>query len=119
MNDTVAHITFDPENKKIADISVTQKQFKFKCKRCAALCCKLGGPVITEKDSEKMEKAGYSAEDFREPINSESLPLAVGSLKTNDNGSCFFLQQDTTRNGFKCGIYDFRPYPLQDLPFQI
>ena len=121
MDDIVALITLDPKNRKITDLKVTQKQFRFKCNRCAALCCKLGGPKLTEKDAKKIEAAGYPDKDFLESTNgnNKSLPLAVGDLKTREDGSCIFLQQNSERNGFKCIIYDFRPVLCRLYPFKL
>ena len=115
MNDTVAEIKLDPKNRTIKDMKVTQKQFHFKCKRCATLCCKLGGPPLTKNDTELLEKAGHSVEKFLEPTNRET--KAQGNLRTNGDGSCIFLQQDTEGKCFRCGIYDFRPALCRLYPF--
>jgi Fe-S-cluster containining protein len=117
MNDVVAVITLDPENRQICDLKLAQNQFRFKCKRCAALCCKLGGPVLTRKDAERIEAAGYDAKDFVEPKNGDSLPHVVGGLKTREDGSCIFLDFDAEQNSFHCGIYDSRPALCRLYPF--
>jgi Fe-S-cluster containining protein len=119
MNDVVAVITLDSQNRKIADLKLAQKQFRFKCKRCAALCCKLGGPMLTRKDAESIEDAGYPMKDFLEPINRDNkgAPKVYGSLKSREDGSCIFLQQDIEQNCFRCGIYDFRPALCRLYPF--
>jgi len=89
MNDVVALITVDPKTRTIADLKITQKQFKFKCKQGATLCCKLGGPVLTKKDVEQILSAGHCMTDFLEETNSrnESSPNTCGSLKTRKDGS--------------------------------
>jgi Fe-S-cluster containining protein len=117
MNDVVAVITLDSQDKKIIDLKLAQKQFRFKCKQCATLCCKLGGPVLTRKDTELIEAAGHPIIDFLEPTKSEGASAMYGSLKSREDGSCIFLQQDTERDGFKCGIYDFRPTLCRLYPF--
>jgi Fe-S-cluster containining protein len=117
MNDAVAVITLDPQNRKIADLKLAQKQFRFKCKRCAALCCKLGEPVLTKKDAESIEAAGHPMKDFLEPTNNKDLSPVYGSLKSREDGSCIFLQEDIEGNCFKCGIYDFRPSLCRLYPF--
>jgi Fe-S-cluster containining protein len=119
MNDALAVITLDPKNRRITDLKLTQNQFRFKCKRCAALCCKLGGPMLTRKDAELLEAAGYPVNDFLEPINgdAEGLPLVVGGLKTRADGSCVFLKFDDEQNSFQCGIYDYRPALCRLYPF--
>lgn len=115
MNNTVAEITLDPKKRTIKDLSVTQKQFRFKCKRCATLCCKLGGPPLTKNDTELLEKAGFSVEKFLEPTNRNT--KAHSNMKTNEDGSCIFLQQDTEGKSFRCNIYDFRPALCRLYPF--
>ncbi|MCW4016987.1 MAG: YkgJ family cysteine cluster protein [Candidatus Bathyarchaeota archaeon] len=121
MDDIVALITLDPKTRAITDLSVTQKQFRFKCKRCAVLCCKLGGPPLTKKDIEQIEKAGYAKKDFLEPTNrnAENLPQMCGTLKTRPDGSCIFLQQDLEQNCFTCSIYDYRPSLCRLYPFSL
>ena len=118
MNDVVAVITLDPENRQICDLKLTQNQFRFKCKQCAALCCKLGGPVLTQKDAELIEAAGYAVKDFVEPANRDALPHFVGGLKTREDGSCIFLDFDAEQNCFQCGIYDYRPALCRLYPFR-
>ena len=119
MNDIVAVITLGPKNQRITDLRFTQTQFKFKCKQCANLCCKLGGPLLTQKDAEMIESAGYHLKDILEPINQNPENLApVGGLKTKANGSCIFLQFDTEQNCFQCIIYDHRPTLCRLYPFR-
>ena len=38
-------------------------------------------------------------------------------MKTNEDGSCIFLQQDTEGKSFRCNIYDFRPALCRLYPF--
>ena len=68
MNKDLAIITFNQENKAIKQIEIKNQSFSFKCKRCAMLCCKLGGPPIIKKDAEILENAGYSLKNITEPI---------------------------------------------------
>ena len=119
MNDVVAVITLDLKNRKIADLELRQEALRFSCKRCAALCCKLGGPVLTRKETEAIRDTGYQVNDFLEPVNRDTkgLSLAYGGLKTREDGSCIFIQQDIEQNIFKCGIYDVRPALCRLYPF--
>ncbi|PVX26880.1 MAG: hypothetical protein CW691_00065 [Candidatus Bathyarchaeum sp.] len=118
MNEAVAVITFDPKNGTPKDLKLTTN-LRFKCKRCAALCCKLGGPPLTRKDVEQIKKAGYRVNDFLEPINRnvKVLPQTCGTLKTRADGSCIFLQSDNEQKQFTCSIYDFRPALCRLYPF--
>lgn len=119
MNEVLASITLDSEL-KIADLSLKQKHFRFKCKRCATLCCKLGGPLLTRKDVERIEAEGYPAKDFLEPVNKESsLAFLYGNVKNREDGSCIFLEFDVKLNCYKCSIYDSRPLLCQLYPFSL
>jgi len=119
MNDTLAIITLN-KNKKISNLLVTQKQFRFKCKRCAALCCKLGGPELLEDDVKRIEASGYSRKYFLvlEKMCRSGLTRAVGALKTKDDGSCIFLTQNNQMENI-CSIYEFRPLLCRIYPFMI
>lgn len=119
MTDTIATITLDATQHNTRRIELTQKQFRFKCKRCAALCCKLGGPPLTKEDVENIEKAGYNIEEFLEPANSNEAPHTIGVMKSNKNGSCVFLEFDTQQNRYKCGIYSVRPMLCRIYPFKL
>lgn len=116
MNNTLAILTLDHKNRSIRDIHLTQKQFKFKCKRNATLCCKLGGPVLTKEDIKKIKFAGYSTDDFLEPLKTNAENL-LGRLKTRPDGSCIFLNYDKTQNQNNCRIYNSRPSLCRLYPF--
>ena len=101
-------------------ISLPQKHLRFKCRRCATFCCKLGGPWLTRKDIERIERVGYDAKDFlKSVLNNEvkGLPIMRGSLKNREDGSCIFLNFDVGKNRYKCSIYDFRPALCRLYPF--
>ena len=101
-------------------ISLHQKHLRFKCRRCATFCCKLGGPWLTRKDIERIEGVGYDVKDFLESVlNNEvkGLPIMRGSLKNREDGSCIFLNSDVGKNSYKCSIYDFRPALCRLYPF--
>ena len=116
MNDIIAILTVNQQNRTIVDIKITQKQFKFKCKRNATLCCKLGGPTLTKKDITKIQSAGHSLEDFIQPPKNDATNC-IGSLKTRTDGSCIFLKHDKQQNKQNCEIYDFRPALCKIYPF--
>lgn len=121
MNDTLGIFTLNKKTKKASDLEVTQKQFRFKCKRCATLCCKLGGPELLEYDVKKIETTGYQRKDFLESSEKTGFNLtrAVGFLKTREDGSCVFLTQNSNMNYFICSIYKVRPVLCRIYPFMI
>jgi len=119
LNETLARITINPETRQVKDLSLRQK-LRFKCRRCAIFCCRLGGPWLTEKDIERIKEAGYDVKDFLEPaLNNKfkSLPITRGILKNKEDGSCVFLKFDAKKNHYECLIYDFRPVLCRLYPF--
>jgi Fe-S-cluster containining protein len=110
----------NPETKQIRDLSVHQRSLRFKCRRCAIFCCRLGGPKLTRKDVERIKQAGYHAKDFLEQkLNSEfkGIQIMEDSLKNREDGSCVFLKLNAKKNRYECSIYDFRPALCRLYPF--
>jgi len=120
LNETLARITINSETGQIKDLSLHQKYLRFKCRRCAIFCCRLGGPWLTGKDIERIKQAGYDAKDFLEPASNskfKSLLTMHGSLKNKEDGSCVFLKFDAEKDRYECLIYDFRPVLCRLYPF--
>lgn len=118
MKEVLAEITLDSKSRKIRDLSLLNKHFRFKCTRCATFCCQLGGPKLTKRDVKRIKKAGYRENLFLEPANkSESLSAMRSSLKNGEDGSCVFLTSDPEHRRYKCSIYDFRPVLCRLYPF--
>lgn len=119
VEDAVALVKLDSKNLTIIDMSLTSRKFKFKCKRCASLCCNLGGPVITKKDAESIESSGYCVSDFLEPLNQNEVysSIVIGGLKSKKDGSCIFLKSNIKQNHNYCSIYSVRPVLCKLYPF--
>lgn len=119
MREVLARIRVNSKSRLIRDISLLQKGFRFKCKRCAAFCCRLGGPKLSQKDIERIEEAGYNMKDFLEPVESEFKGESVmrGSLKNREDGVCIFLKSLEKNNRFECSIYNIRPVLCRLYPF--
>jgi Fe-S-cluster containining protein len=119
MSEIVAILTVDRKNRTILDLKITQKQFKFKCKREATLCCKLGGPILSKNDVNQIQKEGHYNDDFLEPTTPKNADTSIvcGFLKTRPDGSCIFLSPDNARNNYNCNIYNFRPALCRLYPF--
>lgn len=118
MSDVLAMIILDSNLRKVNGLYIEQKGFQFKCTRCAALCCKLGGPALTKEDVKRIKDAGYIETDFLEPTNEiESSTLLSGDMRSEKDGSCVFLEFDVKLDCYKCSIYDFRPLLCQLYPF--
>jgi Fe-S-cluster containining protein len=113
----VAVITFDAKNG--ATIELGPEKFRFSCKRCASLCCRLGGPALSKAEIEKIEAAGNSLADFVELADSpdDCSLLACDRLKSREDGSCVFLGVDNEKQCHVCGVYAVRPSLCRLYPF--
>jgi Fe-S-cluster containining protein len=109
LNEKIAEVVLDPEKRQIIGLTL-YRPIRFKCKRCATFCCKLGGPKLTDKDIEHIRRAGYDTKEFLEP--------ALNSLKSREDGSCIFLKFEAEKNVYTCKIYDFRPALCRLYPFE-
>jgi len=116
----IAWIRFDPRKKQILDITLLRKDLRFKCKRCAVFCCKLGGPPVTEMDLKRLAEIGLNSSNFLAPLTSRYSQRAgaVGVLKQKKDGSCIFLDYDESRGLYECRIYESRPSLCRLYPFE-
>jgi len=105
----IAKIIFEPKESKVKNIKFYVKNLRFKCKRCATFCCKLGGPKLSLKDVEGLKKAGYCEAEF--------LDVAHGCLKNEASGSCAFLKLDKMKGFYTCTVYRHRPLLCRLYPF--
>jgi Fe-S-cluster containining protein len=95
-------------NKKVKVTRILNKRVRFRCIRYASLCCRLGGPRLTEEDLARLEKTG-----FREDQVSDS----NGIMKTKSNGDCMFLHFDQNDDRYECQIHDDKPLLCRAFPF--
>jgi Fe-S-cluster containining protein len=120
LEDKIARVKLDSESGQFSDIRLFEKSFRFKCKRCAIYCCKLGGPCLTKGDIEQIESAGYRINEFAKDSKRKYGELPVTSaMKNKKDGSCIFLRTDEKRNTYKCSIYEIRPTLCRLFPFEI
>jgi len=120
LDENIAEVIFDPDAKRIVRMTFYQSDLRFRCKRCAVFCCKLGGPVLVNSDMEREKLAGHRLEDFLETTMDpkfKGLPMMVGNLKNNKDGSCVFLKYSPKRGVCDCAIYDSRPARCRLYPF--
>jgi hypothetical protein len=119
LKEKIAGITVNPETRQILDIHLYERNLRFKCKRCAVYCCKLGGPSLTKKDIEQIESTGHDISEFIEPTKKQygNFPPMLSTIKSNKDGSCIFLRIDKKKNTYKCSIYDARPVLCRLYPF--
>lgn len=117
MENLVAVITFDSQNQAIIELG--PEKFRFSCKRCASLCCRLGGPVLSKGEIEKIAAAGNSIGDFVESVDraEDCSLLACDRLKSREDGSCVFLGVDDEKQRHVCAVYAVRPSLCRLYPF--
>jgi Fe-S-cluster containining protein len=120
LKEKIARVKLDPETAQFLDIRLFEKSLRFKCKRCAVYCCKLGGPCLTKEDIEQIKSAGYETSEFVEDSKRKYGNLFLTSaMKNRKDGSCIFLRTDEKRNGYECSIYETRPILCRLFPFEI
>lgn len=122
LGENVARIVLNPETRQITNITVYQKNLRFKCKRCATFCCKLGGPNLTKGDIERIKQAGYKTESFLGSVQNgkyESMITPYGCLRNKKDGSCIFLKFNHEKGSYECAIYDVRPILCRLYPFEV
>ena len=119
LKENIARVTLDTETRQILDIHLYERNIRFKCKRCAVYCCKLGGPSLTKKDVEQIEFVGYDQSESIEPTKRQhrNFPLMPSTIKSKKDGSCIFLRRDKKGNTYECSIYDARPTFCRLYPF--
>jgi len=105
----IAQISFEPQTANLKNIKFYTSHLRFKCKRCATLCCKLGGPTLSLEDVERLKQAGYYEAMF--------LDASHGCLKNRVSGSCGFLKFDRVKKIYKCAVYHHRPALCRLYPF--
>ena len=120
LKENIARVRVDFETRQILDIHLYERDLRFKCKRCAIYCCKLGGPSLTKEDIEQIESAGYKISEFVEDAKRRyrNNSLMISEMKSRKDGSCIFLRTDEKRNTYKCSIYEIRPTLCRLYPFE-
>lgn len=106
-----AEIRIEPEIGNVKHIALFSDDLRFKCRRCAAFCCKLGGPRLSSKDVERLRKAGLTRAEFLDATNA--------TLKNTVSGSCVLLKYDSKRRFYECTVYSNRPTLCRLYPFYI
>ena len=121
LKEDIAKVKLDPETGQFLDVRLFDRSLRFRCKRCAIYCCKLGGPCLTKEDIEQIESVGHKTSEFVQDSKREygSHSLLTSAMKNRKDGSCIFLRTDEKRNAYECSIYEIRPILCRLFPFEI
>jgi len=101
LEERIAGITVDLKAKRVRRICYCPSHLTFKCQRCGVFCCRLGGPTLSQMDTNRPEQAGYKTTDF--------LDVDKNNIRSRTGGSCIFLSYDTPTRLHVCSIYSIRP----------
>jgi Fe-S-cluster containining protein len=107
----IAEIRIEPETGKVEHITLFSGNLRFKCRRCAAFCCKLGGPRLSSRDVERLREAGLTRAEFLDATNS--------IMKNTVSGSCVLLKFDSKKRFYECTVYTNRPALCRLYPFHV
>jgi Fe-S-cluster containining protein len=107
----IAEISVEPETARAKKIVLLEHNLRFRCQRCATFCCKLGGPKLSSKDVEQLEKTGLTRTEFLDTTN--------GLLKSMVSGACVFLKSDLRKQFYECTIHPYRPTLCRLYPFHV
>jgi len=110
LESSIAEITVDHESRRIMGINHHGGMIRFRCRRCAVFCCKLGSPVLSRKDVERLKLAGNDVARF--------LDEGRLNLRTAEDNSCILLSSDSPTALYKCSVYDSRPALCRLYPFR-
>lgn len=122
MDNVLATIVLDDKLDRLVNVTFQIENLKFRCKRCAALCCKLGGPLLGPRDIKRIEKVnGEAIERFHSSLPDRFMTKTMrnvrGVIKKKEDGTCFFLEFNEEEGVYECSIYDSRPAVCRLYPF--
>jgi Fe-S-cluster containining protein len=110
-DEKIAEISIEPETGNVKHITLFSSSLRYKCRRCATFCCKLGGPRLFSKDITQLKKAGLTKAEFLDATNE--------CLRNTISGSCILLKFDSQKQIYECTVYRNRPAPCRFYPFHI
>ena len=107
----IAEIQIEPGTGNVKHVSLFSDNLRFKCRRCATFCCRLGGPRLSLKDVERLRKAGLTRGQF--------LDATDATLRNTVSGSCVLLKFDQQERFYECTVYANRPALCRLYPFHV
>ena len=89
---------------------------RFICLRCGTFCCRLGGPVVTEKDLERLQSSIPNIDRLTKTIARGGDSVRV--LVEKPNGECILFLREGRGKGV-CSEYELRPDVCRAYPIRI
>jgi len=89
---------------------------RFECQRCGIFCCRLGGPVVSEKDLERLQRSIPGINRLTKTVGTE--PDTVRVLISKPNGECILFLRKGRQKGV-CSEYGLRPNVCRTYPIQL
>jgi len=108
--------TFLIDGKQVRTVRFNVETLRFNCVRCAAFCCRLGGPVVTTRDLQRLRAAVPEIDDLTETVLVGTNRNKV--LPSRSNGQCILLSKDGP-NRYRCLEYELRPEACRAYPFKL
>ncbi|MFH0848059.1 MAG: YkgJ family cysteine cluster protein [archaeon] len=93
-------------------LSDSSNLLRFSCLRCGRLCCRLGGPVVTDGDITRLVRASSNISNF--VVMTDPKYGAQMALSSNADGECVLLVR---REHCNCSVYQHRPDACRLFPF--
>jgi len=108
--------TFWVKGTGVKTVKLDKKGLRFKCRRCATFCCRLGGPMVGCKDLRRLKKAISKIDSFIETAAVGTSVIKV--LASKPNRQCILLRRDS-RGKYRCSEYALRPDACRTYPFKL
>jgi len=107
---------FSVEGGHVRPVKVNVRDLRFKCLRCAAFCCSLGGPMVSRKDISRLRRGVKKIDQLIETVNVGTRKAKV--LSSRPNGQCILLSK-RSQNRYGCLAYELRPDRCRSYPFRL
>jgi len=104
------------EDNKVRTDSMECMSLRFNCRRCGAFCCRLGGPVVSQKDLMRLRRSVPKIDHCTETVALG--PHVVTMLVSKPSGECILFSKRNKKQGV-CSKYRYRPDVCRTYPFEL
>jgi Fe-S-cluster containining protein len=96
-------------------LSNSSNPLRFSCLRCGRLCCRLGGPVVTDEDITRLTRASPNISNL--VVMTDPKYGDQKALSSNSEGECVLLVR--REHSCDCSVYQHRPDACRLFPFAL